>query len=113
MYAAQPRLGEVVHPLRARGEEQDPQLRVEEVEQHLDLLDDVVVTARLEEGVPVAARPLEVVLAAGGVGEHAVEVDDRRRARARPARRARSSARVRSRRSSLVVGARLARDSAT
>ena len=74
---AQPRLGEVVDPLGPGGEQHDPQVGVEEVEEHLDLLDDGVVAARLEEGVPVAAGCLEVVLATGRVGEHAVDVDDR------------------------------------
>ena len=45
----------------------------------MHLLDDRVVAARVEERAPVAARRLEVVLAAGGVGEHAVDVDDDRR----------------------------------
>src|SRR5262249_11374714 len=59
-----------------RREQHDRQRHVEEVEEHLDLLDDGVVAAGVEEGAPVAPRRLEVVLAAGGVGEHAVEVDD-------------------------------------
>jgi hypothetical protein len=50
---------------------------MEEVEEHLHLFDDLVVAARLEEGVPVAARPLEVVLTARRIGQDAIEVDDR------------------------------------
>src|SRR6185437_13926642 len=49
---AQPGLGEVVHPFGPGGEQHDAQVGVEEVEEHLDLLDDRVVAARLEERVP-------------------------------------------------------------
>ena len=50
------------------------------VEQAGDLVDERVVAARLEERLPVAARPFEEVLAAGRVGQHAVHVEDDRRA---------------------------------
>ena len=36
-------------------------------------------TARVEEGAPVGERRLDVVLAAGGVGQHAVHVEDDQR----------------------------------
>jgi hypothetical protein len=76
----EPRLGQEVNALRSRREQDDRQRRVEQIEEHLDLLDDGIVTAGIEEGAPVPAGRLEVVLAAGGVGEHAVEVDDHGRA---------------------------------
>ena len=51
LVAPQPRLGEVVHPVRPGGEQHDLQLGVEQVEQRLHLLDDRVVAARVEERV--------------------------------------------------------------
>ena len=81
LVAPQPRLGQVVDPVRPGGEQDDLQLRVEQVEDRAHLFDDRVLTARVEERAPVLARRLEVVLAARRVGEHAVDVDDDRRAR--------------------------------
>ena len=54
---------------------------VEQVEEAGDLVDQRVLAGRLEEGIPVAARALEQVLATGRVGEHAVHVEHDRRAR--------------------------------
>ena len=82
LVAAQPGLGEVVDPVRPGGEQHDLELGVEQVEQRVDLFDHRVLAARVEERPPVLARRLEVVLAARRVGEHAVDVDDDRRARA-------------------------------
>jgi hypothetical protein len=70
-----------VHPGGAAGEQHDPEVRVEEVEQRLDLLDHVVLAAGIEETAPVGKGFLQVVLAAGGVGQDAVDVDDDRRPR--------------------------------
>src|SRR5688572_31625909 len=53
--------------------------RSEQLEQAPDLLDQRVVTARLEERVPVLApapAALDEVLPAGGVRQHAVDVED-------------------------------------
>ena len=47
------------------------------------LVDDRVVAAGVEERVPVAAVPAQVVLATLGVGQHAVDVDDDGPARVR------------------------------
>ena len=76
----QPGQGLRLHPGRAGGQQHDHQARVEQAEQAGDLLDERIVAAGLEEGVPVPPRALEVVLAAGGVGEHPVEVEHHRRA---------------------------------
>ena len=56
-----------------------------------DLLDQRVVAAGVEEGVPVAPAPFDEVLPTGGVGQHPVDVEDHRRARARPVRSASAS----------------------
>ena len=55
--------------------------RIQKLEQAGDLLDHRVVAAGLEEGGPVPPAPLEEVLAPGGIGQHAVDVEDDRRAR--------------------------------
>ena len=73
------------------------QVGVDDLEQAGHLVDERVVAARLEEGLPVAARALEVVLAAGGVGQHAVHVEHDRRARLDRAARASASCRGRTR----------------
>src|SRR5262245_29957542 len=73
---AEPCLGEVVDAVRSRREEDDLQLLIEQVEERAYFFDDGVFAARVEEGAPVLARRFEVVLAARGVGEHAVDVDD-------------------------------------
>ena len=52
--------------------------RIQELEEAGDLLDHRVVPAGLEEGGPVPPAPLEEVLAPGGVGQHAVDVEDDR-----------------------------------
>src|SRR5690349_10350004 len=65
-----------MHAVGPRGEQHDLEFGVEQVEQRLDLFDDRVFTARVEERPPVAPRCLEVVLSSGRVGEDAVEVDD-------------------------------------
>ena len=59
------------------GEQHDrASVGVEQLEQAGDLLDERVVAAGVEEApVPVADGPLEEVLAAGGVGQHAVDVE--------------------------------------
>ena len=49
-------------------------------------LDERVVAAGVEEGVPVAPAPFEEVLATGGVRQHTVDVEDHRRPRSRRAR---------------------------
>src|SRR5450759_4872709 len=76
--SAQPGLGQRMDPLRSGGEQHDPQVAVEEVEEDTDLFDHLVLAAGVEEPSPVASRRLEVVLAARGVGEDSVKVDDRR-----------------------------------
>src|SRR5680860_277288 len=81
LVVTQPRLGEVVHPFGPGSQQDDPQVRVQEIEQHLDLFDDVVIAAGFEEPLPIAARSLEVVLAIGRVGEDTIDVDDRGRSR--------------------------------
>ena len=73
------RLG--LHPQRAPGEQHDAQPGVEQLEQTGHLVDQGVVAAGVEEGVPVAPPPLQEVLATRGVGEHAVDVEDDRRPR--------------------------------
>jgi hypothetical protein len=58
-----------------RSEQHDPQFGIEQVEEHLDLLDDGIVRARAEEErSPSRRAPRD---SAGGlrVGEHAVDVD--------------------------------------
>ena len=67
--------------MRSGREQHDLQRRVEQVEDRLHLFDDPVLTAGVEERTPVLAGRLEIVLAPGGIGEHAVDVDDDRRAR--------------------------------
>ena len=56
-------------------QEQAPEV-FEQVEEDLDLLDDRVLAAGVEERSPVLPGRLQVVLAAGRVREHAVEVDN-------------------------------------
>src|SRR6266540_2857591 len=80
LVAMEPGLGEVMDTLRPRREQHDRQRRVEEVEQHPDLLDDGIVATRVEERAPVPHRRFQVVLPASGVGQDAVEVDHRGRA---------------------------------
>src|SRR6266511_3910974 len=80
LVAMEPGLGEVMDALRPRREQHDRQRRVEEVEQHPDLLDDGIVATRVEERAPVPHRRFQVVLPARGVGQDAVEVDHRGRA---------------------------------
>ena len=58
------------------GEEDDGERGVEQLQQPGDLLDHGVVAAGLEEGRPVPPPPFEEVLAAGGVGQDAVDVED-------------------------------------
>ena len=53
---------------------------VEQFEEPGDLLNHGVVPTGLEEGGPVSSALLEEVLAAGGVGEHPVQVEDHSRA---------------------------------
>jgi hypothetical protein len=65
--ALQPGLGEGVDPGGSPGEEDDPQGGIEQVEEDLDLLDDRVLAAGVEESPPVTAGVLDVMLAAGGV----------------------------------------------
>ena len=55
----------------------DAKVGIEQIEKDLHLLDDGVVAACVEECAPVASGSFQVVLAAGRVGEHAVDVDDR------------------------------------
>ena len=78
------RLG--LDPLGPARQQDHGERRVEELEQPGDLLDDRVVAAGLEEGRPVPPATLEEVLAAGRVGEHAVDVEDH----GRPARAGRA-----------------------
>ena len=62
-------------------EQHDAQRGIEELEKAGDLPDEGVVTAGIEEGVPVATPPFQEVLAPGGVGEDPVDVEDDRRSR--------------------------------
>jgi hypothetical protein len=51
---------------------------VEHLEQAGHLVDEGVVAAGLEERLPVPLRVVQEVLAARGVGQHAVHVEDHR-----------------------------------
>jgi len=56
LVAPQPRLRQVVHPVRTGGEQHDLEVGIEQGEHRLHLLDDAVLSARIEEGPPIAAR---------------------------------------------------------
>ncbi len=74
--AVEPGEGLGLHPDGAAGEEDDVEVAVEQLEQAGDLLDQRVVAARVEERSPVAfGLILQEVLAVGGVGQDAVDVD--------------------------------------
>ena len=93
LVAPQPRLGELVHAVRARGEQHDPQLGREQVEEPAHLFDDRVFAARVEERAPV--RRAAPRCSAGASTRRRARRRCRRRPRGRdrPVRRARSSAR--------------------
>jgi SAM-dependent methyltransferase len=76
LVAVEPGQGLRAYPQGPGGEQHDVEGRVDDVEQAGHLVDELVVATGREEGVPVAAGVVEEVLAAGGVGEHAVHVED-------------------------------------
>ena len=87
--ATEPLAGDVEEPDRPRSQQHDPEVGVEKIEEHLRLLDDRVLAARVEEPTPVTDRPLEEVLTTRCVRQDTIEVDDhdrRRRDRVRPPR---------------------------
>ncbi len=70
------RLG--LHAVGTPGQQNDGERRIEQLEQAGDLLNHRVVSAGLEEGgpVPPPAAAVQEVLAAGGVGQDPVDVED-------------------------------------
>ena len=61
--ALEPSEGVALDADRAGGEEDDPEVGLEQVEELGDLLDQRVLAGRLEEGIPVSVGTLEQVLA--------------------------------------------------
>src|SRR5216683_3122877 len=81
LVAPEPGEGLGLDPYRPPGEQHHPQRRVEQLEQPGHLLDQRVLAARVEERVPRPPARLDVVLAAGRVGQDTVDVEDDRRPR--------------------------------
>ena len=65
-----------MHTLRPRGQQDDLDVLLQEVEHDAHFFDDRIVTARVEEPAPVSARRFDVVLTGDGIGQHAVDVDE-------------------------------------
>ena len=81
LVAPQPRLGEVVDPVRPGGEQHDLQLGIEQRRAACCTSSMTGSSPHASKNdAPVLARRLDVVLAARRVGQHAVDVDDDRRA---------------------------------
>jgi hypothetical protein len=60
-------------------EKHDPKARVEQLEETAYLVDQRIVTARIEESMPVAPPPFDVVLSRLCIGQHPVDVEYDRR----------------------------------
>ncbi len=76
LVAGQPTDRELRRPGGTGGQQHYGQVLRQQAEQSRHLVDEGVVARCREEGFPVGAGAFYVVLAGGGVGEHAIEVED-------------------------------------
>jgi hypothetical protein len=66
------------NPRWSSGQQNDLQTGIEQIEQSRLFGNDRVITTGFKEGIPVSSATLNVVLAASGIREHAVNVEDDR-----------------------------------